>query len=63
MWQLRHNFLKHPIDLGRQSKPRAIPIVWNPLIDKDTIQNQRVGAYRNRKSRAIVSEHTVQDML
>jgi hypothetical protein len=63
MWQLRHNFLKRPINLGRQSKPRAISIEWNPLIDKDTIQNQRVGACQNRNSRAIVSEHIVQDVL
>jgi ubiquinone biosynthesis protein Coq4 len=63
MWQLRHNFLKRPINMGRQSKPGAISIEWNPLIDKDTIQNQRVAACRNRKSRTIVSEHTVQDTL
>jgi hypothetical protein len=29
-----------------------VPIKWNHVIDKDAAQNQRVGACRNRKSRA-----------
>ncbi len=36
-----------------------VPIKWTPLIDKDTAQNQRVGACPNHKSRASFSGHAL----
>jgi len=36
-----------------------VSIKWNPLIDKDTAQNQRVGACPNQKSRATFPEHAL----
>jgi len=38
---------------------RARPDQMDPLIDKDTAQNQRVGACPNQKSRATFSGHAL----
>jgi hypothetical protein len=36
-----------------------VPIKWNPLIDKDAAQIQRVGACPHRKSRTTFSGHAL----